>query len=468
MSEHTKTNGKHPHLPAGLLPPAPGMVKEPAAPPITEDAVALSFARVHGDMLRYCHHAGAWYQWNGTIWRREETRLAYAWARDLSRRLARVAESTKATVTAGKAAFAAGVERFAQADRAFAVTSEVWDRDPWLLGTPGGTVELRTGELRKARQSDHITKQTAVAPADTADCPLWLGFLNQAANGDQELVGFLKRWFGYTLTGSTKEHALLFVFGDGGNGKGTCMNAVAGIMADYAVNAAMDTFAASRNEKHSTDMAMLAGARLVMTTEVDEGQVWAEARLKALTGGDPVTARFMRRDFFTYTPTFKLTISGNHKPALRNVDEAARRRFNLAPFIHKPPKIDKDLGDRLRAEWPGILRWMIDGCLEWQRDGLRQPAAVRLATEEYFEAQDVFGSWLEERCDIGPTVSTRPGVLLADFNAWAEKNGTENTTRHRFRGWIDRQDNLRYKRVHGNDYVSGIALKPLQDGRTWT
>jgi P4 family phage/plasmid primase-like protien len=427
---------------------------------VTEGSVADAFTREHHATLRYCHHAGAWFQWTGAIWQKEETRLAYRWAHQLARDLAKDTENAKAIVQAGKASFAAGVERIAQSDRAFAVTSAIWDADPWLLGTPGGTVDLRTGELRAAQQAEHITKATAVAPADRTDCPQWLAFLEQATGNDPALVGFLRCWFGYTLTGITREHALLFVFGDGGNGKGVCLNTVAGIMGAYAVNAAMDTFTVTRGDKHPTDMAMLAGARMVMTTEVDEGQVWAEARLKSLTGGDPITARFMRRNFFTFMPAFKLTMSGNNKPALKNVDDAARRRINLTPFTHKPTSPDKMLSDKLKAEWPGILRWMIDGCLEWQRDGLQQPDVVKLATEEYFEAQDIFRAWMAERCIRLPTLQTKPGVLLGDFNAWAEKNGEAHTTRNCFRGWIERQDKVRYKIVKGLDWVEGLGLKP--------
>jgi putative DNA primase/helicase len=433
---------------------------------LTEDGIALAFTAQHEGTLRFDHHAGAWFLWTGQAWRKEETKLAFAWAREVCRKLARDAKvDDRLRTMVAKAATAAAVERFAQSDRAFAVTSEIWDRDPWLLGTPGGTVDLKTGELYPAEQSDHITKQTAIAAADRADCPQWLAFLAQATRDDQAVVGFLRRWFGYTLTGITREHALLFAFGTGGNGKGVCMHTVAGIMGDYAVNAAMDSFTASKGEKHPTDMAMLAGARMVLTTEVDEGQTWAEARLKSLTGGDPVTARFMRRDFFTFLPAFKLTVSGNHKPALRNVDEAARRRFNLAPFIHKPMTPDKLLSEKLKAEWPGILRWMIEGCLEWQRIGLQQPEAVKLATEEYFEAQDVIGKWMAERCIIHSTLEIKPGLLLADCRQWTATNGEEVPTPSQFRGAMGRVRGVRYVTVNGIGWVKGVGLNVPREGQ---
>jgi P4 family phage/plasmid primase-like protien len=320
-------------------------------------------------------------------------------------------------LAAGRAAFAAGVERFCQADEAFAVTSALWDPDPILLGTPGGTVDLRTGSLRPARQADHITRSAAVAPAETADCATWLAFLEQATGGDRDLVGFLRRWFGYCLTGLTQEHALLFVYGPGGNGKGVLLNTVAAVMGSYATTAAMDTFTATQGDRHPADLAMPHGARTVMTTETEEGRAWAEARIKALTGGDPITARFMRRDFFTFTPAFKLTISGNHKPALRNVDDAARRRFNVVPFMHRPESPDSALPEKLRAEFPGILRWLIEGCREWQAQGLARPAVVSNATAEYFSDQDVLAQWVEEGCELGKDLADTNASLFGSWRA---------------------------------------------------
>jgi putative DNA primase/helicase len=207
-----------------------------------------------------------------------------------------------------------------------------------LLGTPGGTVDLRTGELRTSRLEDCITKMTSVAPLDEP-CPRWIQFLNEATGKDADLIEFLQQWCGYGLTGLTREHALVFVYGAGGNGKSVFLNVVQTIMKDYAITAAMDTFTASKFDKHSTDLAMLQGARLVTASETEEGRAWAEARIKQMTGGDAITARFMRQDNFTFTPQFKLTIIGNHQPVLHNVDDAAKRRFNIVPFLLKPAKV---------------------------------------------------------------------------------------------------------------------------------
>jgi putative DNA primase/helicase len=434
---------------------------------LTEDGVALAFMHEFRAALRYCHDTGAWYVWEESHWRQNRDKIAFSWARQLVRKLNRDAEFKTKAIT-GKAAFAAAVEKFAQADRAFAVTADRWDRAPDLLGTPGGTVCLRTGAMRPAERSDHITKVTAVAPLDKADCPTWLAFLGEATARDAALIRFLRQWCGYCLSGSTREHALLFIYGPGGNGKSVFLNTLSGIMSDYAQSAAMDTFTSSAADKHPTDLAMLRGARLVTATETEEGRTWAEARIKQMTGGDPVTARFMRQDFFTYTPQFKLTIAGNHKPALRNVDEAARRRFNIVPFLNKPEAPDRGLEQKLRTEWPGILRWMIEGCLDWRENGLIRPDIVAEATSDYFEAQDVIGRWLSERCILAPHLEIKPGVLLSDCRAWAGENGETPPTPQQFRSSLEKVRGVRYAMVRGVRTVKGIGrqaeLDPRQGG----
>jgi len=431
---------------------------------LTEDGIALAFEAEYKDALRFCHDTGGWYVWTGSHWKQNRDKIAFSWARALVRHLNRRAEFKTKAITA-KASFAAAVERYVQADRAFAVTAEVWDRDLHLLGTPAGTVELRTGALRPAERDDHITKIVAVAPAETAECPSWIAFLKQATADDDDLIRFLQQWAGYSLSGVIREHALLFIYGPGGNGKTVFINVLAGILADYAASAAMDTFISSPGDKHPTDLAMLRGARLVTATETEEGRAWAEARIKQMTGGDPVTARFMRQDFFTYTPQFKLTIAGNHKPALKNVDDAARRRFNIVPFLHKPEAPDHRLEQKLKSEWPGILRWMIEGCLDWQKHGLVRPKIVTDATAEYFEAQDAFGQWLRECCEIEPTPSTKPGELLASFTAWCHRNGEMTPNRNKMRGMLERLPGLRYATNGGTQWVRGIRLKPDADTR---
>ena len=444
------------------LAPAP---KPTANDMVTEDGAAMEFAARYGDKLRYCHDTGAWFNWTGAIWKPERTGLAFHWARELARRIAQ--DGTKAERNAAsKTTFATGVERFARADRAFAVTIENWDADPLLLGTPGGTVDLRTGELMRADPTMMISKSTAVTPAPQADCPRWLAFLDESTGGDAGLIRFLQQWSGYCLTGETKEHALVFVHGPGGNGKSVFVNALTGILGDYATTAGMDTFTAAHGDRHPTDLAMLRGARLVTASETEEGRAWAEARIKSLTGGDPITARFMRQDFFTYMPSFKLTIVGNHQPALRSVDDAARRRFNVVPFTRKPAKPDPDLETTLRNEWPGILRWMIEGALDWQQAGLVRPDSVRAATADYFDEQDLFAQWLEDACEIDHDNEWRWETtvdLFASWAAYARAAGEDPGTTKRFAPAMRRQG-ISPKRTKTMRGWAGIRLRKNDAG----
>jgi putative DNA primase/helicase len=212
----------------------------------------------------------------------------------------------------------------------------------------------------------------------------------------------------------------VFVYGPGGNGKSVFLNIVIYILQAYATTAAMDTFTVSKSDKHPTDLAMLRGARLVTASETEEGRAWAESRIKQLTGGDKISARFMRQDFFEFTPQFKLTIIGNHKPVLHNVDEAARRRFNVVPFVHKPAKPDRELEQKLLQEAPGILQWMIEGCLDWQKNGLVRPKCVDEATAEYFSDQDLFAHWIEEECISEPGNADRSEASSVLFKSWTD------------------------------------------------
>jgi len=245
------------------------------------------------------------------------------------------------------------------------------------------------------------------------------------------MVSYLQRLAGYCLTGSVREHAFMFVWGPGGNGKSVFLNVIAEILGDYAKQAAMETFMASTGDRHPTELAALMGARLVLANEVEEGRRWNESRLKSLTGGDPVSTRFMRGDFFTFTPQFKLLLVGNHKPALRNVDEAVRRRFHLIPFIHQPAVVDQDLPEKLKEEYPAILAWMLEGCRMWQEDGLNAPESVRAATETYFDEEDAMGRWISE-CTVEHEDVTAGEVLYASWKDWCLRTGEYAGTSKRF------------------------------------
>ena len=431
--------------------------------PLTEDTAALRFTARHKDVLRYCHTAGIWLRWNGAIWAADGRHVAFHWARETARKAAHeVMTDDRGIVAAGKAAFANGVERFARHDPAHARTGEVWDRDPFKLGTPGGTVDLRTGALRAADPADEITKAAAVTPAAMAGCPIWRNFLLQVCGGDAGLVRFLQQWTGYCLTGDTQEHALFFAYGPGGNGKSVFLNTVFGILGGYASTAAMDTFTVSRSNRHSTELAMLRGARLVTASETEEGRTWAEAKIKQMTGGDPITARLMRQDNSTFRPQFKLMIVGNHKPRLSSVDEAAKRRFNIVPFTYTPVAPDRELEARLKVEWPAILRWMIDGCRDWQMHGLLRPAVVANATASYFAEQDVFGQWLEDTCDVEPGNPHKwetSAKLFASWTDYGKAAGEESGTAKTFSANMQARGLEKWKASKGVRVYRGVCFR---------
>jgi putative DNA primase/helicase len=357
-----------------------------------------------------------------------------------------------------KASFCEGVEKFAQADRAFALRGDEWDCDPWLLNTPAGTVDLRTASVRKHDSDDLITKVTSVSPGN-GHPPLWMEFLRQITEGDETLIGFLQRICGYALTGDTREECLFYLYGSGGNGKGTFVGVVYNIMLEYAANATMDTFLASRHERHSTDLAMLRGARMVTASETAEGRAWDEQRVKALTGNDPITARFMRQDNFTYLPTFKLVLLGNHKPVLRTVDEAWRRRFHIIPFMFTPPHKDLTLKARLVPEYGRILNWMVEGCIDWQAKGLQVPKRVLDETAEYFAAQDVFGEWLDLCCETKLSYQDRSDRLFRSWKQFAENAGENAGSQKRL---ADRLQQRGFQRVHHLELIGGRGFKGLR------
>ena len=372
-------------------------------PEFSDEALALHFAEKHADRLCYVAAWGKWLVWTGKFWRRDDTLLAFDLVRAECRAASALAEKPGIKRDLASAQTVAAVERLAKADRRLAATVDQWDADPWLLNTPGGTVDLRTGKLRQHRSNEYITKITAVTPRKGRR-RRWPVFLRRIMAGDRELIRYLQRVAGYALTGDTREHALFFFHGTGANGKGVFISTLTNIMGDYATTAPIETFLASHHDRHPTDLASLRGARLVNAQEIEQGKAWAESKIKALTGGDKISARFMRRDFFEFYPVFKLFIAGNHKPGLRTVDEAIRRRMNLIPFKVTIPKDERDekLPEKLKAEWSEILAWMIDGCLKWQKEGLSPPEAVRAATDAYLESEDAVKTWMQECCQLGP------------------------------------------------------------------
>ena len=426
----------------------------------TEDALALSFTRRYHRDWRYVAGWGRWLVWDGRRWRTEDTLAATDLIRSVCRQTALRAENPKVAAKLASSGTVSGVERLARADRRHAATTDEWDADPWLLNTPGSVVDLKTGRKRAHDRADRMTKITTATPG--GDCPTWRHFIDQITGGDQELQSYLQRMVGYALTGSTQEHALFFLYGTGANGKSVFVNTLATILGDYATNAPMDTFMETRTDRHPTDMAGLRGARFVAAIETEQGRRWAESKVKNLTGGDKISARFMRQDFFEFFPQFKLFVAGNHKPAIRNIDEAMKRRLHLIPFtITVPPeRRDKHLQQKLLAERDGILAWAIQGCLNWQRHGrLDPPQRVVEATEEYFEAEDALGRWLDERCVREPNAKSLTAELFNDWKQWAEAAGEFIGAQRRFSDLLITRGLEKWRNSLGVRGFQGIGLK---------
>jgi putative DNA primase/helicase len=438
-----------------------------AVPDYAETEIADRFVQNYGKQLSFIRSRKQWLYWDGKRWHRDQT----GYVADLAKRHCQA----EATIAAGTPKITEAIVRsitsertskailnLASVDQSIATLASDWDSNPWLLGTPDGIVDLRTSTLREAKPEDRVTKSTSVAPG--GDCPTWIAFLARATGGNAELQVYLQRLCGYALTGDASEESLHFNYGPGGGGKGTFSHAIEGILGDYHTVTAIATLTESKHDRHPTELAALQGARLVTCSETERGKQWAESRIKEMTGRDTITARFMGGDFFSYRPTFKILVSGNHKPHLRP-DSGIRRRFQLIPFVAKIPESERDpnLGEKLRAEWSGILAWMIAGCVLWQRDRLSPPEIVRAATDEYMaeEAEDCLAQWLAECCDADPTAETASAVLYESYKRYAELSSEKPMSNVLF-GKALRAPPLEYtvKKTKRGAVVLGLKLAP--------
>jgi putative DNA primase/helicase len=437
---------------------------EGQVPAFSDEHLALEFAQRHTGELRHTAIWSKWFIWTDTHWRADETLVAFDLARALCRDAAsRITDpsSVKLARTIASSRTIYAVVNLARSDRAIATAHADWDADLWRFAG-SATIDLRTGLNREARPDDLCTKISASAPDDRG-CPLWLQFLERVTGGDKELQRYLQRVAGYCMTGATREHAMFFLYGTGANGKGVFLNTLRAIWQDYATVAPMETFIETHNDHHPTELAHLRGARLVIAQETERGRRWAESKIKALTGGDPITARLMRQDFFEFIPQFKLMIAGNHKPGLRGVDEAIRRRIHLIPFVVTIPEAERDLllAEKLKAEWGSILQWAVEGCLAWQADGLAAPKAVHDATDKYLHDEDAQGQWIEERCAVDPIYSETSTKLYNNWKGWCEAGGARPGSQKSFSQALEERGYQKEHKEAGATFI-GIALRPDQ------
>lgn len=377
---------------------------------LTQLGLAERFANQHGENVRYCQSLG-WLVWDGKRWAPDTTgaikRMAKATVRTLYIEASLESDTRKRKDIAdfGRRCEARqnleAMIALGQSELPIPVTAEIFDRDIMLLNLENGALNLKTGHLQAHNRDDYITKLAPVVYAPDAACPLWDAFLNRIFQGNQNLIVFLQRLVGYSLTGSTVEHCFAVMHGKGANGKTTLLDTICGILGDYAQTAAFTTFLTRKNDGGiPNDIARLRGARLVCATEGEQGRALAESAIKQLTGGDRVAARFLHREYFEFRPTFKILLGTNHKPRIKGTDLAIWRRVKLIPFTETIPedRQDRKLPEKLRAEAPGILAWAVRGCLDWQREGLGIPDEVRTATQAYRQEEDIVGQFIAECC----------------------------------------------------------------------
>lgn len=416
--------------------------------------------------VRYVPAWKSWLAWDGTSWRQDisravpslVSRLLTAESNTILAFEPKSADVKRAERLSSARTYHA-VERLAQDDSRIISSPTQWDTYPDALATPAGVVDLRTGAISPADPGLFISRITAVTP-ERKPHPRWSKFMREATGGNEELEQYLQRMMGYCLTGHTKEHALFFMWGEGGRGKGTFLNTLTKATGQLTKVANMATFTASKNDRHTNELAALAGSRMVVAQETQSGRFWDQQRIKAVTGGDPVTARFLFQEEFTYIPAFKLVFTGNTRPHLEIADAAMRRRIHLIPFDNAPQEVNLNLQDQMvKAELPAILQWAIDGAKMWYESGLLPPEVVVGATDSYFEDEDPVGSWIKDCCVLEGNAATSSTALYDSWVAWCNAAGDASTgTRKKFMELL-MSKGLRKYRTADERGVKGIKLK---------
>jgi putative DNA primase/helicase len=450
---------------------------------------ARRLINLHGSRMRWLGTRNTWLVWNGQRWapdNDEAMRLAKTvpdMLVALADQLAKPADPTgpdadlehtsrraKALREWGRASGSRGhlqaMLQLAASEPSVSVTEEDLDKHWWLLNTPGGVVDLRTGGMIPHAPEMMQTRMTSCAPKPGA-APTWQAFLKKVLAGDAGLARFLACAAGYSLTGSTQEHVIFLMWGEGRNGKTTFLEAVRNVLGDYALNTPFDTFTASGKEGPRNDIARLTGVRMTLATEGDEGSRLNEALIKRLTGGDVVTARYLYAEFFDFVPRFKIWLATNYRPRIRGMDYATWARIKLVPFevTIQPHEKDPTLPAKLRAEYPQILHWLIQGAVAWGRAGLPACDKVDIATIAYRQDQDTIGAFLEECCIVGDVQVVPANDLYRSFHRWSLEQGENPWSNKVFKL---RMEERGFKRARGSGGVAwrGLSLQAgAPDGR---
>ncbi len=421
-----------------------GTLNGTSFPHLTDMGNAERLVRSFGRDLRYCWEWHRWLAWDGKRWSmqagdvvhrhaKNTVRNLYAEASAISDDSARRAVAEHARKSERKCAITDLID-LARSEEGIPISHEELDTHPLLLNVSNGTVDLRTGGIRAHRQEDHLTKLAPVEYLVDATCPTWLAFLDRIFDRDSSLIGTVQRLCGMILTGETKDHVLPIFYGNGANGKTTLYERLMDILGpDYSTPAPRNLLM-SRQQRHDTELALLHGMRLVVATETEQRGRLNEALVKQLTGGDRISARRMHEDYWQFIPTHKVILSTNHQPTVRGVDEGIWRRILLIPFAVTIPEAerDPDLPAKLNSELPGILRWCVDGCQAWQRDGLNISDTVRITTEVYRASQDHISEFTLSCVVRDATSRVGASELFKAYQVWCDGAGEECLTQKEF------------------------------------
>lgn len=445
--------------------------------PRTDLGNAERFVFLYGADVHYLPAWKKWLVWDGKRWVVDETLAVVRLAKETVRAIyAEVANESTAegrkemTLHAFKSEADGRIRamlNLVQAEPGIAITPAQLDTNPWLLSALNGTIDLRTGQLRKHERTDLITKVVPAAYDLANECPLWLKFLERVLGGDAELLAFMQRAIGYSLTGITNERALFFLYGQGRNGKSKFLEVLRALLAGYAVQADFATFLERKGDGPRNDIAKLFGARLVTSSETGEGKRLNESVVKTLTGDETVSARFLYAEDFEFKPAFKLWLAANHRPVIRGTDEGIWDRVRLIPFTVRITDEEKDgaLFEKLVAELPGILAWAVGGCVLWQREGLGLPAAVRVATDQYRRESDTLGAFIDERCELDPDYEEAATPLYLAYAHWCDQGGEYKQTQTKFGGLLGDRGIVSIKRG-GKTLRVGIRVRTSQSETT--
>ncbi|WP_280150026.1 phage/plasmid primase, P4 family [Bacillus subtilis] len=404
---------------------------------LTELGNAERLVYYHGKNIRYCNELD-WLIWNGKMWEEDSKRQIEALTAQTLRAIYGEAKATEDGYRKKQLNdWAKKCERrnirmntILDTRPMVAVRKQDLDSHKYLFNCENGVIDLKTGELLPHDRDFLFTKISSVAYQKDADCPNWKAFLESIFIDEQgqpnyEIIDFMQKAIGYSLTGDTTEQVMFFLFGNGRNGKSTFINTVQQLLGDYGRQTNSDTFIKKKNDSSiNNDIARLDGARFVSAVESEEGQQLSESLVKQITGGEKMSARFLRQEYFEFTPEFKVFFTTNHKPIVKGSDEGIWRRIRLVPFTVTIPKekVDKKLPQKLAAEMPGILRWAVEGCLKWQKEGLKEPEVIRKATEGYREDMDILGPFLAERCVIHPAAKIESKEIYKEYKNWCFEN----------------------------------------------